>query len=395
MTYYLDGNNICLWKDSKHFSLITLLNVCRELKKQGHDYVCFFDANVIHLPKDSQEKIVIKELLKDKQKYKTSPGGMRADDFILLSADKSNSSIISNDRYKDFFAQYSWLDSNVKPPRLLKGMINLEKSGDFLMIPTLKINSILETNIDKLVNEIYNSKKQTTSNLKIMDNQQPFDVGEPESPVTWKQLGVFVLDGSGSMDLDAEMGNVKKADALNMAVRETFTKFRESRKAKGFYFSIVYFGGDAKEGMPLTNATDLDIYGDYNPLLKVNGESTRIGLGLDKAKEIVTEFFGREVAGGPPHSAVIVILSDGMSEVEHTKQIANELKAMFNKDKFTLCATLLEGKEYGTGTPEFDAAKSLLMEIVSHPTECFSVTCNKNTIRDFFIKSSSTNKNIG
>ena len=147
--------------------------------------------------------------------------------------------------------------------------------------------------------------------------------------------------------------------------------------------------------MPLTNGKDLDIFGDYNPLGKVDNRDTKIGLGLDKAKDMVQEFLAKEAVENIPHSAVIVILSDGMSEVEHTKKIASELKAMYPKDKFTLCATLLEGKEYGTGTPEFEAAKSLLMEIVSHPTECFSVTCNKNTIRDFFIKSSSTNKNIG
>lgn len=227
-----------------------------------------------------------------------------------------------------------------------------------------------------------------------MENQD-FGIGEPEQPVTWKQLGVFVLDGSGSMSLTANMGNIAKADALNMAVRETFMRFRESSKAKSFYFSIVYFGGDAKNGMPLTNGTDLDISGDYNPLNKVDGNSTNIGLGLAEAQEIVEEFLNQEVSGGPKYSAVVVVLSDGMSEEANTKRIANELKAMFPKDKFTLCATLLEGKEYGTGTSEFENAKSLLMEIVSHPTECFSVTCNKNTIRDFFIKSSSTNKNIG
>lgn len=226
-----------------------------------------------------------------------------------------------------------------------------------------------------------------------MDNQN-FEFGEPEQPVTWEQLGVFVLDGSGSMTLDAQMGNLPKADALNMAVKETFTRFRESSKAKSFYFSIVYFGKDSKDGMPLTNGKDLDIFGNYNPLGNVDDRETQIGLGLDRAKLMVSDFLSKE-ENNVKRSAVIVILSDGMSEETHTKQVANELKAMYPKDKFTLCATLLEGKEYGTGTPEFEAAKSLLMEIVSHPTECFSVTCNKNTIRDFFIKSSSTNKNIG
>ncbi|MCB0537155.1 MAG: VWA domain-containing protein [Bacteroidetes bacterium] len=396
MTYYLDGNNICFWKDEKSFSLAPLLNLCVELKKKGENFVCFFDANIIHLPKDKNEKAIIKDLLNDKTKFRTSPGGTKADDFIVMSANNANASIISNDWFRPLLASNPWLDLKATPQRLFKGSVFPEANGDFLMIPDLQINKQIEPNIQILLSQLNNSinQNQTNSNSKIMDNQN-FEFGEPESPVTWKQLGVFVLDGSGSMELDAQMGNLPKADALNMAVKETFTRFRESSKAKSFYFSIAYFGGDAKNGMPLTNGKDLDIFGDYNPLGKVDNRDTKIGLGLDKAKDMVQEFLAKEAVENIPHSAVIVILSDGMSEVEHTKKIASELKAMYPKDKFTLCATLLEGKEYGTGTPEFEAAKSLLMEIVSHPTECFSVTCNKNTIRDFFIKSSSTNKNIG
>jgi tetratricopeptide (TPR) repeat protein len=159
MTYYLDGNNICYWKDEDTFSLAPLLNLCLEIKNKGDNFICFFDANAIHLPKTNTEKAIIKNLLKDKTKFRLSPGGTSADDFIVMSADNANGSIISNDWYRNLIGSYPWLDKNASPKRLFKGNVYPENDGDLLLIPDLKINRFVETNLQKLVDEIKNQNE--------------------------------------------------------------------------------------------------------------------------------------------------------------------------------------------------------------------------------------------
>jgi hypothetical protein len=48
------------------------------------------------------------------------------------------------------------------------------------------------------------------------------------APKTWEQLGVLVLDGSGSMSGETT-GNTTKAQGVDSAVREMFTRFKASR----------------------------------------------------------------------------------------------------------------------------------------------------------------------
>jgi len=241
MTYYLDGSNICFWRDKNNFSLVILLNICNELKKNGHDFICFFDANAVYLPKDNNEITVIKELLKDKQKYKTSPAGMKADDFILLSADKSKASIISNDRYKDYISQFKWLEPGNTPTRLIKGMVNAENDGEYLMIPTLKINSLIESNILTLFNK-FNSitNKQTNFNNQQKNQNTMATEFKPTGvkvPKVFHQLGILVLDGSGSMT-EKGPSNTTKANHVSSAVIELFNRVCSQTKVNFLLDSV-------------------------------------------------------------------------------------------------------------------------------------------------------------
>lgn len=66
----------------------------------------------------------------------------------------------------------------------------------------------------------------------------------PGDPPDWRQLGVLVLDGSVSMTWEIEeqekMGfSGKKAEAVNMAVRDMFTRFKIGRKKNNFTFAVV------------------------------------------------------------------------------------------------------------------------------------------------------------
>jgi len=194
MTYYIDGNNICFWKDSNNFSLTTLLNLLVELKRHGHDYICFFDANVLHLIKDNKEKNIVSNLLSNKTKYRTSPGGQRADEYIVMAAHNTNFSIISNDWFRTLVSTYTWLGKNATPQRLFKGSVFSEINGDYLMIPDLKINKLMEPNLKILEQEL--------GKLSSIDKTMAKNDFETESPENWEQkcCCALIIDVSGSMD---------------------------------------------------------------------------------------------------------------------------------------------------------------------------------------------------
>ena len=58
----------------------------------------------------------------------------------------------------------------------------------------------------------------------------------PTVPQTFHQLGILVLDGSGSMSGMAE-GKISKAQAVNMGVRELLTRLIASKNSKDFWIS--------------------------------------------------------------------------------------------------------------------------------------------------------------
>lgn len=75
-------------------------------------------------------------------------GGIRADEFILLQADKFQAKIISNDRFRNYQRQYPWL--KVEDERLIKGGI----AGGNLTVPGLKLVLSLRSNISELISEL-------------------------------------------------------------------------------------------------------------------------------------------------------------------------------------------------------------------------------------------------
>jgi hypothetical protein len=65
----------------------------------------------------------------------------------------------------------------------------------------------------------------------------------PTVPQTFHQLGILVLDGSGSMS-ELTDGKISKADAVNMGVRELLTRLVSSKNSKDFSIAVVKFGAN-------------------------------------------------------------------------------------------------------------------------------------------------------
>jgi hypothetical protein len=113
----IDGSNVCRCQNSRP-SVAVLLSLTLELCKRSWGFISLFDASI-------RSTLSVRDLFVYRQLQRSYPdffseitGGIEADKFILLYADKLNASVISNDLYRKYQKDYEWLTSN--PERLIK-----------------------------------------------------------------------------------------------------------------------------------------------------------------------------------------------------------------------------------------------------------------------------------
>ncbi len=207
-------------------------------------------------------------------------------------------------------------------------------------------------------------------------------------PMSFRQLGIIVADGSGSMFGECR-GGLKKHQAVDSAIREAFSRFKASTKRRCFSFATVVFGVDAAIQTPITEAEAIDDNASYDPLYPsiVDGGGTCIGVGLAKCKDLIDSFIEKRISG-IPNKVAIIVLSDGLSEVSYTQAISNSLKG-------------LEGVEiycchFASPNPDEDeaGASDLLRSLASDPVKGYKTVYDPATIRNFFIASVSASAGI-
>lgn len=204
-------------------------------------------------------------------------------------------------------------------------------------------------------------------------------LGRIEAPRQFSQLGVLVVDGSGSMT-ETTAGNITKAQATNNAIRELFTRFKVSRVARNFTFAVVTFDGAPSVRLQPTEAGPLlDDNADYDPLVG-HGGGTNIYAALEEADRIVSGYLAQAPAGGVPHSAVILVMSDGCcSEPSRTRQVVSAIKGGANAGRVRICAALF------ARVGQADAAgEALLRDIASDPIMGYKTVYDGETLRGFF-----------
>jgi hypothetical protein len=189
------------------------------------------------------------------------------------------------------------------------------------------------------------------------------------------QLGIFVMDGSYSMNEEAQ-GNMAKKDAVDKAIRTVISRFKASRKSRNFSFSVIMFGEYATQNIEVTKVDDIDETKDFDPTVNHN-QGTLIYKGLEKAEENIKQFFSGVGPDDLPHSAVVVVLSDGeCHDPNQTIAVANRIKSI---PKVKICTTFLS--KIGKSIPE---AEDLMKEVATDSTRDFRKTYDSQTIRDFF-----------
>lgn len=202
------------------------------------------------------------------------------------------------------------------------------------------------------------------------------------------QLGILVLDGSGSMEGPAP-GNVTKAKAVEGALIEMFNRFNVSSKKQNFSFACLKFDNSVQITLEPTAF-------DFNILMNTNFDpregrekngGTYTNLALEKAKEMAEKFLQNPPEPGITHRVLILVCSDGQShEPLKTLEVAAEIKS--NLEIEIACAY------FGTVGDNDPEAQALLKEVASNATK-FTTCYDGDALRSFFVASLSASAGIG
>lgn len=211
-------------------------------------------------------------------------------------------------------------------------------------------------------------------------------VGTPVIPKFFHQLGILVLDGSGSMTEKAAM-NSSKAKEVNASVIELFNRINVSRVKQNFSFACIKFDENAEVSLQPTPF-------DFNRLMNENydptngkGGGTQISEALKSAKVLADSFLSSAPIDGVPHKVLILLMSDGMCfQPESTVAVAESLKT--NPQVQIACAY------FGTVGENDTDAQRLLREVSTDPSTYFTTVYDGEALRAFFERSISQSAGV-
>lgn len=216
------------------------------------------------------------------------------------------------------------------------------------------------------------------------------NIPQPVAPQAWYQLGVMVIDGSGSMTLpyggDEEIGlgggAVRtKAEATEDALKMFVERMKKSHNAPNFGLSFVFFNDQVTHQRDPEVVPKLDASLSYNPTSFGIG-GTAIHSGLEAATSIIETFMREGAAREVPLSAVVVVMSDGEERDDpvRTAAAADRLKKL-PSTKLTSCLFATKGQPA--------VGENLLQEIASGP-QFYQRAYSTEQLRSFFEASLTT-----
>jgi uncharacterized protein YegL len=223
---------------------------------------------------------------------------------------------------------------------------------------------------------------------KIIDASLLSKVDISSSPMTFKQLCVLVLDGSGSMK-EQNLDKVTKGEAVAQAVRGLFGELQNSSIKSNFCTSIIYFDDEVELKQDITEVENLNLNQLYDPTEGMMG-ATYIYKGLEMAKSVVDRFYKEKKYGDIPYSAVIIIMSDGLDMKQNkTKDILNQFKSYENKTTIASCFFETSGAK----KEDMDECKQYMSSLVSEP-KYFRTVMDAAGLRKFMIESISQSNDM-
>lgn len=209
--------------------------------------------------------------------------------------------------------------------------------------------------------------------------------GGVKLPRVFNQLGILVLDGSGSMT-EIATGLAAKAKHVESACFELFNRMNGSRVKQNFSFACIKFDNSPSVTLKPT-VFDFSVFMNTNfDPLEGKGGQTYINLALEQAKQLAEDFLNSAQAGSVPHRVLILLLSDGMCfEPDKTISISSDIKA---NPKIEIATVY-----FGTiGNNDVDA-QTLMKEVASDTTR-YTTVYDGEALRNFFERSISQSAGI-
>ena len=214
LVFFIDGTNICYWKDTNSPTLQVLLELAAALKRERNwSFYCIFDANTLYkLPPEERE--IYQQLLEQKEYFYQITGGKRADDFILELANSYDAPVISNDNYNDpKYAKYAWKERDFTPKRLFMGEVIPIRGDIHLILSELSIHLLLNdttTNaFKKLQQFILPQKQKYKGKIKFFNAQEGWGIIGYETDIYFQRSGLYEVSEDGS-EVEFSMGNNEK-----------------------------------------------------------------------------------------------------------------------------------------------------------------------------------------
>lgn len=91
------------------------------LQKRHFKPIVIADAALRHDVDDPQQF----ESLVDKQTIRQAPAGVRADYFVLRTAEEEEGVVVSNDTYREFRDSFGWIEERRVPFMIVEGKVQL------------------------------------------------------------------------------------------------------------------------------------------------------------------------------------------------------------------------------------------------------------------------------
>lgn len=230
---------------------------------------------------------------------------------------------------------------------------------------------------------------RTNSSVNALNQTQNFRP-LPKQQAMARQLCLLVLDASGSME-GAHFGGHTKANAVNEATQGLINRLKISSQSANFQVGIINFDTRViirQQPLAIANVNP------STPALELTdlGHATDIGKALETAYEMSKAFLDNYQQGGPHHSVVIMILSDGLCHrSDATREIAERIKKAHKLNILKIATVLFQGSGEDEEDHETITASTLMQEVASVKQDgdkCFLKTSSVEALRQFFIASS-------
>jgi Mg-chelatase subunit ChlD len=212
----------------------------------------------------------------------------------------------------------------------------------------------------------------------------------PTQPRTFHQLGIFLLDGSGSMsEKSSAKGNVIKALEVDSAMSELFGRMKVSRVDQNFSFAVVKFDHVSTILVePQRFSSDVFMKQNYNTRDGLESDTrtggTAIYNALNKAEEMANNFLSQEDT--VPQSVLIMVMSDGeCSDSNQTIKIAERLKT----NPLIKIASV-----YFANVGEVNKGAQEIMKEIASDSTMYTTVYDGETLRNFFEKSISKTSGV-